>query len=554
MIANYHTLRALATEWRTSLVGRTLEDVWSQERDELSLTFAGRDGAQTLRAGVRPPLLFIFSTDGYARARRNAATLFEQAIGSRLESLRIADRDRMLFLDLSGGITFQVALFGPRANVFLVASNRILSAFRNDSALAGAAPPAPRPAPYPGDEAAFTARYDPKGRSITQAVCRACPLFDRTLGAEIAVRAGLNPNAPAETSPKDREALFHAAETVRRDLLAPAPRIYRDEQGAPLFSLIALEHVRDLEEESFETVGQAVREGVRRSLAHQRFRELFDPLEKALERAVRQYDRRLQHMQEAESRESRADQYETWGHLLTAQAQDIPRGAEEASLQNLFSEGENITVPLDPALSAIENARHFYERARRARTARKTAERRRAETVQGAREVRELLDALRAIKTLQALRDFRMDREDLLARFLNDSKQQARHIPFRRFRLRAGYEVWAGRNARQNDELTFRHAQKYDLWMHARGVPGVHAVLRLPHRNAAPDAAIIRQAASIAAWFSKARGSGLAPVTVAERKYVRKAKGGPPGAVTTERETVLLVEPGLPDPSPEYSD
>ena len=83
--------------------------------------------------------------------------------------------------------------------------------------------------------------------------------------------------------------------------------------------------------------------------------------------------------------------------------------------------------------------------------------------------------------------------------------------------------------------------------MHARGVSGVHVVLRLPHRNAAPGTALIRQAASIAAWFSKARGSNLVPVMVTERKYVRKSKGAPPGAVTVERETVLLVEPGLPD-------
>ena len=547
MIANYHTLRALTLQWRTSLAGHTLEDVWSQQRDELSLTFADQSRTQTLRVGVCPPLHFIFSADGYARARRNAATLFEHAIGRRLETLRIADRDRMLFLDLSGGVTLQVVLFGPHANVFLVADTRIRSAFRNHRVLAGAAPPAPRPAPDPGDAAAFAARYDPKGRSIAQALRRACPLLDGTLAHEITVRAGLHPNAPADVSPTEQEALFHAMETVRQELLAPAPRLYRDEQGAPLFSLIALTHARRLEEESFDTVEQAVREGVRRSLAHHRFREAFDPLKKALERAAKQYARRLEHMQDATSRESRADHYETWGHLLTAQAQDIPRGAGKASLRNLFSEGEHITIPLDPALSAIENAQRFYERARRARDARKAAERRRAETEKNARDVQDLLDALHAITTLRALRDFRTDRADALDRFLHEAKQQTRRIPFRRFRLRAGYEVWTGRNARQNEELTFRHAKKHDLWMHARSVPGVHAVLRLPHRNATPDAAILRQAAGIAAWFSKARGSSLVPVTIAERKYVRKAKGGPPGAVIAERETVLLVEPGLPD-------
>ena len=547
MIANYHTLHALIAEWQTSLIGCTLEDAWSQERDELSLAFTSRDSTRTVRIGVRLPLLFIVCGDGYARARRNVTTLFEQAIGKRLETLRIADRDRMIFLGLSGGMTFHISLFGPHANAFLVANDRILNAFRNDAALAGSAPPAPRPAPDPDTCAAFEAGWRPKGSSIVRTVCRAYPLFDRTLSIEAIVRAGLDPQGTDDVPPSDLQALFRAVETVRRALLVPAPRIYRGEKGLPMFSLIALEHARNIQEETFDTVSKAVREGVRRSLAHHRFRELFDPIEKALERAAKQYGRRVRRMKEELSRESRAGRYETWGHLLTAQTHNVPLGAEEISLENLFAEGKRITVPLDPALSAIENAQVFYDRARRTRVARETAEKRMAETEKAAQEVQDLLDALHATENLRALRTFRKEQADRLARFLPDPEQENKRIPFRRFRLAEGYEVWVGRNARQNDELTFRHAQKYDLWMHARGVSGVHAVLRLPHRNAAPGTAILRQAASIAAWFSKARGSNLVPVMVTERKYVRKAKGMPPGAVTVERETVVLVEPGLPN-------
>ena len=103
-----------------------------------------------------------------------------------------------------------------------------------------------------------------------------------------------------------------------------------------------------------------------------------------------------------------------------------------------------------------------------------------------------------------------------------------------------------GKNAKQNDALTFRYAQKHDLWMHARGTPGSHTVLRLPGRHSQPSPRVLERAASIAAYYSKAQGSALVPVMVTERKYVRKAKGAPPGAVVVEREEVLLVEPKLP--------
>jgi predicted ribosome quality control (RQC) complex YloA/Tae2 family protein len=78
-------------------------------------------------------------------------------------------------------------------------------------------------------------------------------------------------------------------------------------------------------------------------------------------------------------------------------------------------------------------------------------------------------------------------------------------------------------------------------------VSGSHAVLRKASKTAVPPKWIIETAASIAAWHSKARGSGLAPVIVAERKYVRRARKGPPGAVLVDREDVVIVPPQLPD-------
>ena len=119
-------------------------------------------------------------------------------------------------------------------------------------------------------------------------------------------------------------------------------------------------------------------------------------------------------------------------------------------------------------------------------------------------------------------------------------------IPYRRFDLGDGYEVWVGRNAKQNDSLTLRDARPFDLWMHARGVAGSHAVLRVKGRNDSPPRPILEKAAAIAAWFSKARTHSMAPVMVTQRKYVRKLKKAAQGAVRVEREEVIMIEPGLP--------
>ena len=89
-------------------------------------------------------------------------------------------------------------------------------------------------------------------------------------------------------------------------------------------------------------------------------------------------------------------------------------------------------------------------------------------------------------------------------------------------------------------------ARPHDLWLHARGVPGAHVVVRRASRTTAVPPEAVEVAARAAAHYSDARTQALAPVSVAERKHVRPVKGGPPGAVRLDREQVLLVTPGLP--------
>lgn len=548
MITNYYTLLALVEEWQDRLPGRKLIDAFSQEPAELTLAFASEDDASMLRIGTRAPFHFIFRSDGYSKARRNVATLFDAGFDRTVDELSIAHRDRMIFLRLQGGLSIQIMLFGPRANVLLLSENgTIKEAFRNDDELAGEEPPSPRAAPSADTLEAFKDRWKPNRKSVAHALSSAMPLFDRDIAAEVAHRAAADPDSPPDVDEALLIRLYHAAVDVQADMVNPSPRIYWDGEDPLLLSLIELQHLAAHQDEPFEAADDAVRIFVRRSLARRRFRELYDPVHKALSEAAEHYRTSADRMLDELSKESRADQYEKWGHLLMAVPQNVPTGAEEVELEDLFSEDRGtIQIPLDPAKSAVANARDYYDRARRTRRSREEAEKRLLDTEQTAEQAAGLLDELEEVKGLRDVQDFRKTHEDELARFMPDEEAPGDRIPFRRFSLDGGYEVWVGRNARQNDDLTFHHAQKYDLWMHARGVPGSHAVLRKPNRDAEPGKQIIHSAASIAAHFSKARGSRLVPVMVTERKYVTKPKGAPPGAVRVEREDVVLVEPRLP--------
>jgi predicted ribosome quality control (RQC) complex YloA/Tae2 family protein len=547
VVNNYYTLQALVREWRPDLTGTRVQDVFSQNPNELSVALSGAGRDWMVRASVQRPMLHLFRVEGYSKARRNVATLFEDAIGRTVADVRIADRDRLVCLDLDDDTTLLWQLFGARANAFHVdADGEIVEAFQSNDEHVGTDAPTPYPAPMPETFADFEERWRNNRNKTRQAVQSAVPLFGRTLAQETLHRAGVEEAEPQDCSEADRRALFDAAMALCEALEAPSPVIYGAGQFPDAFSLIPLRHRAADPAERVDTVDAAVRSFVRRRLAERHFHRLYDPLEEALESAAEHHRRSAERMEAELQSESRAGRYERWGHLLLAQPDRVPDGAEEVALPDLFADGTPVTIPLEPDLSPIENAQHYYRRARRTRRSREEAKRRLDETRSRAERAEALLDALRAVDTLDGIKQFRSEHETALSSFVDRDDADVDRFPYRRFDLGEGFEVWVGKNARQNHELTFHAAQKYDLWLHAREVPGAHTVLHLPNRDAQPGSRRIHTAAAIAAHYSKAKGSALVPVMVTERKYVTSPKGAEPGVVRVDREDVVMVAPGLP--------
>lgn len=106
-----------------------------------------------------------------------------------------------------------------------------------------------------------------------------------------------------------------------------------------------------------------------------------------------------------------------------------------------------------------------------------------------------------------------------------------------------GYEVLVGRSDQDNDHLTFRVADKRDLWLHAgKGTPGSHVVVRLPE-GGEPPREVLEKAAQLAAWYSKARGAPRVEVHYCRVADISKGKGAPAGQVLLKRFKKLKVAP-----------
>jgi predicted ribosome quality control (RQC) complex YloA/Tae2 family protein len=113
------------------------------------------------------------------------------------------------------------------------------------------------------------------------------------------------------------------------------------------------------------------------------------------------------------------------------------------------------------------------------------------------------------------------------------------------YELPGGYQVLAGKTDAENDFLSIKFAAPNDYWFHVRGMPGSHVILRLGEKEE-PAKDIIKQAAAVAAYHSKARSGGVVPVSCTRAKHVTKSRGDKPGTVHIRKEIVLKVRPAVP--------
>ncbi|HEX7004789.1 MAG TPA: NFACT family protein [Trueperaceae bacterium] len=269
--------------------------------------------------------------------------------------------------------------------------------------------------------------------------------------------------------------------------------------------------------------------------ATQRETERRDELSRRLrERIARELDlvrKRLGDLERARAGIEEADTLRRTGELLLAFAHEVPGGSDEVTLDDFT--GETVTIRLDPARNAAANAQAYFDRARKREGRARQAESREPEL----REREEELSAL--VGRLDDLGDAEL--EQLQVRFLPFERTQRRRGVGARYVGPHGLPVLVGRNARENDEITFKIARSRDVWLHVQGYHGSHVIIQAENREVPFDTILF--AAQLAAGYSKAAGSDNVPVDYTLRKNVWKVKGQPAGSVNFTRHKTVYVTP-----------
>lgn len=535
MHRNYFTFYHAATELHERLAGGFVFEIHSPRKDELCLSFITAKGEHLQIVVIsRIPELSLYTREGLNRKNPRSASLLKSIFEREVTGVEMSPCDREILVRLAGEETLVLRLFGSKANVLLTKGGVVTDACSNRNTLAGQLC---RESTAHSNEsilgeldrlAQSRERFFGKIAEHATAIPD-LPGFDRALQRSLLERAGGTENP---------EALFTAFQDMFYELLDPMVQNGENADGKPQFSLLhtPLPDAR---------IHSSVLEGLNRyssamwSWLHtlQAQRELSGKLQQQLRKA----ERELQEFGPLELEKS-ASGYETCGHLLMGALYRERREPESIRVTDIFNPGgPDVEIRLKPELGLADNAAAYFRKASKARGRAQSMRLRREGLEKRKVELEGLLEELSGLSSPKAVKRFLETHAGAL-RQSNVATHEAPRAssPFRTVRLSEAATLYIGKNARNNEQLTFAFAKPNDIWLHARGSAGSHCVLRgasMQHRDE------IHLAAGIAAWHSAAKHSELVPVMYTLKKHVRRAKNLPPGQVVVEREEVILVRP-----------
>lgn len=380
-------------------------------------------------------------------------------------------------------------------------------------------------------------------RGIMSTVSGISPAIAREMIAGCGEDATLYSSAPAER-------LVEIVASVDDGSLSP--RVYLDDAGNPReFHITDLSEYEGLDIISFDSVSECIdyyfsnRETS--NLVRQKSMPLMKSAQAALDKALLKKKKLSEDLLSAEN----SDKYRLYGELLTANIHMVKPGDRKVTVTNYY-DGSLIEIPLDEKIGAPANAQRYFKKYSKARTAiheKQSQLEDNEKDIEYLSSVIQSIEAADSVPLLESIRD-ELEQTGYVRRRAKASQRKrkaAKPEPLR-YTLSDGTEVLVGRNNTENDWLTMKLASKTDVWMHTKDIPGSHVIVRLENGRSVSDlpAELIYEAASIAAYHSKASGGDNVPVDYVPVRYVKKPAGSKPGMVIFTHNQTVYVKPQLP--------
>lgn len=267
--------------------------------------------------------------------------------------------------------------------------------------------------------------------------------------------------------------------------------------------------------------------------------DLFKILNNAVERTSRKINNRRLELEKSENRE----QLRIYAELITANQYRLLEKSSVYTVENYYDNCNSIDIPVNPALTAQQNAQKYFKEYKKATNAEKLLHNLIEEGEQELVYLDTVLDNLSRANTDREITEIRdeLEKGGYVKSRKGKNPKKDKPLPPIEFKSSDGFTILVGRNNVQNDILTLKTAKNYDMWLHVQKHAGSHTVIVADKKEITETA--IFEAACIAAYHSKAKDSSSIAVDYTLIKNVKKPVGAKPGKVIYNTYNTVYVTP-----------
>lgn len=564
----------LSRELNDALAGGRISKIAQPEKDELLFTIKNQKNNRRLLISASASLPLVYLTEhnkpGPLTAP-NFCMLLRKHVGSaRIISVTQPEMERILIFELEhlddlGDLCRKkliVELMGKHSNIiFCKDDDTIIDSIKHISAqvssirevLPGRKYFIPQMQekwnPLTIDEETFIRQIRSCAMPVRKALYQRLTGISPIMGEELCFLAGIDGDYPAnELNQNELLHLYRVFSHVMAEIREGrfTPNIVCHNQEPVEFSALPLSCFNGsgytaMPYDSISTLLEtyyAARNAINR--IKQKSVDLRRIVQTALERSYKKYDLQQKQLSDTKQKET----FRIYGELLNTYGYELNGGEKELYCLNYY-DGKEIRIPLNPQLTARENARkHFnkYNKLKRTQDALVSLIQETKAETDHLESISAALDIALKEEDLTPIREELMEYGYVKRRGQGVKKPGILSKPFH-YLSSDGFHIYVGKNNYQNEEVTFKIADGNDWWFHAKGTPGSHVIVKSEGKEL-PDR-VFEEAGALAAYYSKGRNSDKVEIDYIQRKSVKKASGGAPGFVIYHNNYSLIAVPKL---------
>ncbi|PFD46102.1 hypothetical protein CN285_03860 [Bacillus cereus] len=311
--------------------------------------------------------------------------------------------------------------------------------------------------------------------------------------------------------------------------------------GKEFFYLFPLSHLQG-NEKAFSSVSELLDRFFFGKAERDRVKQQAHDLERFMQNEKSKNEKKLIKLEKTLLDAGKADKYQLFGELLTANMYALKKGDKDIEVVNYYDENSGtVKITLDPLKTPSENAQRYFQKYQKAKNSVAIVEEQIEKTNEEILYFDSLLQQMEAAssKDIEEIREELAEEGYVRSRKTKNAKKKPTKPILDKYLASDGTEIFVGKNNKQNDYLTTKFARRDEIWLHTKDIPGSHVVIR----SLEPAEETLLEAAKIAAYYSKAKDSSSVPVDFTKIRHVKKPSGAKLGFVTYDNQQTIYVTP-----------